>query len=305
MKKEKPLLLQIVSAIAEPAVTSLNHRLMEYIQAHKKRKSRIDAYIREPVSTPKKSAPKTVTIPKNTKKEECKPDSPATSNMDANSPIAELIPLENAIQSFLTSSKLDGYIDPFLELDIIKNCPASERIAQIINQILCIIRYLCKGDRFFCVGALHNMLEYLEMHIEDGSVDQFTPRKALQIAASAANSKAFDMYFENNPDEQWHHIYIIDVDWKIELADFIDWVNSAFDTQHYPCPDFLHHPDFLRLIHLQEEDDVPVWVNAINEIIKSQGLSLEYIDSDGDYYLLVLLNRVEANVFKGMLDSLV
>ena len=298
MKKEKPILLQIVSAITEPAVTNINHRLMEYIQSYKKRKARIDAYIREPVLKPTKCSPKIVTIPKESKKPEPKPENNASVNIDTESSISELIPLERAIQSFLTSSKLDGYIDPFLELEIVKNCPSPEKYAGIINQALCIIRYLCKGDRIFCVGALYNMLEYISEE------DNFTVPIALRVGASAANSEAFDMYFEKNPEERWHHIYVIDVDWKIELEDFIDWVQSAFETQHYPYPDFLHHPEFLRLIHLQEDDAVYVWVDAMNEILKPQDLSLEYIETEGDYYLIVLLNRMEANVFKGMMDSI-
>lgn len=288
--------------MAEPAVTNINHKLWEIIQKQKKRTAVRKACVNEPVSKPQSApqvTPQVTPIPKVTKKTVDETKANPTTEPATNSAVPELIPLENAIQSFLTSSKLDGYIDPFLELDIIKNCQNPEKIAGMINQALCIIRYLCKGDRIFCVGALYNMLESVSPEAEN-----FTLSTALSVGASAANSEAFDMYFEKNPEERWHHIYIIDVDWKIELEDFIDWVKSAFETQHYPYTDFLHHPEFLRLIHLQEEDAVHVWVDAMNEILKPQDLSLKYIESNGDNYLLVLLNRIEANVFKGMMDTI-
>lgn len=299
MKKSRPSLLKIVSAITEPAVTHVIHKLWKIIPKQKKHKSAMDAYTREPVRQAEKNDPKVIHIKPTEKVPDIKPDQPTETAKTTIIP--ELVPLETAIQSFLSSSKQEGCIEPFLELEIVRNSPDPEGIAKKINQALCIIRYLCKGDRIFCVGALYCIIEYIA-NLDD---EPFTAQAALVVGASAAESEAFDMYFEHNSEERWHHIYIIHVDWKVELEDFIDWVQAAFKTLHYPYPDFLHQEEFLRLIHHQQDDCVYVWVDAINEILKPQNLFLEHIDGyDGDYHLFVLFNQIEVNVYKDMVRNI-
>ena len=274
MKEITNPIISLLSAAKDTAISHVSHKLWQIQQKQKKRESFMDSL----------------------KTDKTHSDAPET---EAYAPkVREMTPTERAIQAFLTSSSLNGYADPFLELEPIKNCPNPKEIAQIFNQALCIIRYLCKGDIAFCEGALSMIVSELELCMENNQMDDFHVMRAFTMGACAMDSEAFKQHFVHQPHEQWKHAYIIKVDSEITFNDFMGMVQSMFATLNYTCPDFPHL--------IQPGDHLGDWVSDINAILEPMNLKLVQLDSDDILKdcIFVLLKTFECNVLNGMMAEI-
>ena len=263
--------MRLISAVTDTAVSNLSHKVWQMRHVQQKRANFMDSLIekKQPVDTEHVAD---AYVPK----------------------VRVLTPIERAVQAFLASSKLDGYAEPFLELDLVKECPKPERVAQIINQVMCIIRYLCKGDPIFCEGALAAMLNELGNCGEN--VDDFTISLALSAGACAMGADTFKQHFIEQPHEQWKHAYIIEADPEIAFDDFMGMLQSMFATLQYTCP------DFSRLI--QHKDHLGDWVEDINTILEPMELKLVQLESEFKNCYFVLLKSFECNVLNGMMAEI-
>ena len=271
MKKKINPILGLISAAKDTALSNINHKIWTMRQAQKNRASFLDSLNSE--------------------------DSVVMEAEPYVSPKREMTPIERAVQAFLTSSRLDGYVEPFLELELIQSSLEPEKIARMFNQALCIIRYLCKGDTGFCEGALSMMLDELKECAENDKISEFTVMRALCMGACAMDAVVFNDHFVHQPHERWKHAYIIEVNTDIGFDDFMGMVQSMFVTLNYTCPDFSHL--------IKNEDHLFDWVEDINVILEPMGLKLFQLENDIlKNCLFVLLKSFECNVLNGMMAEI-
>lgn len=204
-----------------------------------------------------------------------------------------LTPAQRAIQAFLASSNIDGYADPFLDLDVIHNMPDSQTIAHHINKAMCMIRYLCKGDPLFCQAALEEMLKTLSSdETPDNSVCAL-----LQVGSDSVRSESFLNLFEANPHEAWNHLHIMSVHEPIGFDEFIGLIQALFNTAKAPYDKEISH------ISHTEDTDIDEWVRQCNEVIAPQDLILVELKCRPDTRNFALLKAFEFKVFLGMLGE--
>ena len=269
MKKSSNPLFTLISIVKDTAISSVNHKLWTMHKVIKNRHAFFDSLDNH----------------EDTVKTDSEPYSPKRH---------ELTPEDRVVQAFLTSSRLEGYIEPFMELEIIRQTPDPKQIAAIFNHAMCIIRYLCKGDAIFCKGALSMMLDELRICMENDQMADFTVSRALSTGACAMESEVFKKQFIHRPYEQWKHAYIIGVNSEVSFDDFMGMLQSMFATLNYTCPDFPHL--------IKHEDHLGDWVADINGILDP--LDLKLVQIENDYIsscLFVLLKRFECNVLNGMM----
>lgn len=215
--------------------------------------------------------------------------------------VREVSVLERAVRAFLSSTQLDGYVTPFLEIDEIKQLSDPEQTANAVNQAMCIIRYLSKSDPVFCRGALSRMIEAIR---EEGAI---TVREALSLGAEATCTTEFQGQFEKNPHDKWKHIYIMSVHDEASRDEFCGMLLAMFNTVEYS------YPSALIKEAVGCDGGVAEWAKACGIALKSQDLVLAHLECyhpDGDPWFgqeinhYVLLKPLEYQALCGMLEAI-
>ena len=224
-----------------------------------------------------------------------RPPKPETASQpEPPAPPKPLTPVQRAIQAFLTSSKLEGYVDPFMDLEAIKKMPYSHTTAHRINQAMCIIRYLCKGDPLFCEASLEEILKALDnSHAQDFSAQDY-----LKIGADAARSESFQALFEDNPNDAWAHLHIMSIPDDASFDHFIGLIQALFNTTQTP------YPNEINQIEHDDYPNITNWIQQCNQIIAPDDLVLVELKCNRETQDFALLKQVEFTVLNGMLKEI-
>ena len=269
MKKPNPFKL-LASSLADAALDKVSHALLPLFRTEDKPRRAVEkkaAVRREP--------------------------EPAASNAAAVAEPPKLSEIAQTVQLFLSFSHLDGYVSPFLKLDCVRQREDADAVAKVLNESMCIMRYLCQSDVAFCEGALDCMVALVEMH--DSMEITFTD--AWFNGCDAAKSKEFLAHFKANPHESWQHQYIVHIRSDAQFDEFIAQIQALYYTKGYACTDIgrdmthddIDHENWLAACAAQMQD-------AEHKLV-SLGRC-----SRGDLYL-TLLKPLEQNVLRGMLSE--
>ena len=265
MSKPNPFKL-LVSSLANDVMDKVSHALWPYVRSE--RPSKVS---KQPDTTAKR-APAEVKSPKITQPE----------------PISEVA---QTVQLFLSFSHLDGYVSPFLKLDCVRQREDADAVAKVLNEAMCIMRYLCDSDVAFCEGALDRMVSLVEMH------DSITFADAWFNGCDAARSKEFLAHFKGNPHETWKHQFVVHIRSDAQFDEFIAQIQALYYTKGYACTDIgrdMTHDDI----------DHENWLGACAAQMHDAEHKLVLLGecSHQDLYL-TLLKPLELNVLRGMLSE--
>ena len=269
MKKQNPFKL-LAASLADAALDKVSHALLPLFRTERK--------------------PRRVVEKKSAVRREPKP---AASNAAAVSEPPKPSVIAQTVQLFLSFSHLDGYVSPFFKLDCVSRREDADAVAKVLNEAMCIMRYLCQSDVAFCEGALDCMVDLVEMH----SFMEITFADAWINGCDAAKSKEFLAHFKDNPHESWHHQYVVHIRNDAGFDEFIAQIQALYYTKGYACTDIgrnvvhdaIDHDNWLAACAAQMQD-------AEHKLVSLGKYSNE------DMYL-TLLKPLELNVLRGMLSA--
>ena len=265
MKKSNPFKL-LVSSLANDAIDKVSHALWPYFRSER----------------PSKVARGTNRVPKGASIELKSHDN---TQPQPPSEVAQ------AVQLFLSFSHLDGYVSPFLKIECVKQREDADAVANVLNEAMCIMRYLCQSDVAFCEGALQRMVDFVGMH----DFGEITFTDAWINGCDAARSQDFLAHFKANSHEMWQHQYVVHIRSDAQFDEFIAQIQALYYTKGYACTDIgrdiavIDHENWLAACAAQMQD-------AEHKLV-SLGKC-----SNHDMYL-TLLKPLELNVLRGMLSE--
>ena len=201
--------------------------------------------------------------------------------------------IARAVRAFLSSSQLNGYISPFLELEDVRGLEDAQTVAHIINQAMCVVRYLCKSDPIYCRGALARMMEYLRGKCSMGLGE------ALGSGVDAVESEEFRCCFDEKPHEIWMHTYVMRISETAGWEEFRGMVQAMFITMGYPCP------AGVLVDNTDGQGGVTDWAANCNRALEAHELMLVELDGNASgvrHY--GLLKPLEYQVLTGMLEEM-
>lgn len=270
MKRPNPFKL-LASSLADAALDKVSHALLPLFRTENKKHRAGEKKPTVVHRSPSSAASETAAV--------AEPPKPSV--------------IAQTVQLFLSFSHLDGYVSPFLKLDCVRQREDADAVAKVLNEAMCIMRYICQSDIAFCEGALERMVDLVEAH--DDMEITFTD--AWINGCNAAKSSEFLAHFKSNSHESWQHQYVVTIPGNAGFDEFIAQIQALYYTKGYACTEIGR-----GMAH--DGIDHENWLAACAEQMKDAEHKLVSMGKySSNTMCLTLLKPLELNVLRGMLSE--